>query len=256
MKKNVIYYLFFAAIICILCLVFLLKYRTVYFESFDNAPDMYVISLRHEDRMRNIENQQLKLDSKLEIIDAVKGDQLNLDELINDNKISRNYKEGAEYRKREIGCYMSHLKTYNTIKTKNHTGYSILFEDDFAIDNEQFNTFVLGKIAELSSAKVDFDMLFLGNTNKNHGKQLMDHIYYVNEDDPLIGCYAILINNKNIDKIMKATSFIDSPIDHKIGDLSRNGQLNILVLYPTIVSHLEETKSTIRDMSIETFINR
>jgi hypothetical protein len=64
----------------------------------------------------------------------------------------------------------------------------------------------------------------------------------------------MVINNKNIDKLITATSFIDNTIDHKIGELSKTDNLTVYVLNPMIVSAVGSETSTIRNMSIETFV--
>lgn len=221
-------------------------------EGFDNIDNdnikMYVISLRHEDRLKNIEKQQQKIDIDIEIFDAVKGDKLNIDKLMDDGVISREWKNGPVYKKREIGCYLSHLNIYKKILTHQLTGYTIIFEDDFNITTDNFMNDVKKAI---NVTKGDFDILFLGNHNSNHGELYSDNIYYVNKEETLIGTYCYIVNNKKIEKIIKETENIDTAIDIKLNNLSK-GKLNILVIYPTIVSQGAET-SNIRDMTIETF---
>jgi GR25 family glycosyltransferase involved in LPS biosynthesis len=111
------------------------------FEEKDNSDmKMYVISLKQPKRIENIETQEKKLGKNITIIDAVKGDILDIDELIDKGLISeKSYKKSnIEYKKREIGCYMSHLKIYNLIKSSEPDNYSIIFEDDFNLENDNF----------------------------------------------------------------------------------------------------------------------
>ena len=173
--------------------------------------------------------------------------------MINDGVISKSWKNGVEYKKREIGCYLSHYKIYNLIKeSQSSSDYTIIFEDDFKITSTHF----LDDIEKaLDNIEDDFDMLFLGNLNNNHGVKIKDNIYYVDKNEQLIGTHAILINNKNIEKIIKVTSDIDMAIDLKIDSLVKNNKINVLVMYPTIV--IQESKdSNIRNMAIETFTTR
>jgi len=218
----------------------------------DDNINIYVISLRHEDRLKNIEEQRNKINRDIEIFDAVKGDTLNIDTLMNDGEISRNWENGAPYKKREVGCYLSHFNIYKNISASLLLGYTIIFEDDFKIESDNFMDDVN---AAIETTNGEFDMLFLGNINNNNGKLFKNNIYYVNNNETLIGMHSYIVNNKNIEKIIKETMNIDMPIDLKIDNLSKNNKLNILVMYPIIVRQ-ESNTSTIRDMTIETLINR
>jgi len=210
---------------------------------------MYVISLRREDRLKNIEDQQKKINHNIEIFNAVKGDKLDLDNMINDGIISSSWKNGAEYKKREVGCYLSHYNIYNKILNDREPGYTIIFEDDFNIIVDHFIINV-NKIVE--SLNDDFDVIFLGNYTNNHGELFKDNIYYVNQNDILIGCFGYIVNNRCIDKIIRFTKNIDMPIDWKFYTLCKNGELNIFVAYPNLVNIID-SESNIRNMNIETF---
>ena len=89
---------------------------------------------------------------------------------------------------------MSHLKVYDIIdekSNKNKYGYSIVFEDDFII-NDNFLMIVDESITKLQH--IDFDLLFLGILG-GKGDQVIDNIYKT-----LAGSYqshAYLINNRN-----------------------------------------------------------
>ena len=221
------------------------------FENNDNKIKMYVISLRREDRLKNIEEQRAKINNNhLEIFDAIKGDSLNIEKLMDDNIISRIWENGPSYKKREIGCYLSHHYIYNKIVTHHQEDdYTIIFEDDFKIESDDF----LGDVNNaIKLTDGNFDILFLGNTNNNRGKLYDKNIYHVNNNESLNGTYCYMVNNKNIGKIISETEDIDMPIDLKINDLYNKNKLNVLVMYPTIVAHSSES-SNIRDMTVETF---
>jgi len=86
--------------------------------------------------------------------------------------------------------------------------------------------------------KISFDMLYLQNNHdkeSNHGENIIDNIYYFNPGDYFYGTLAILINNKNIKKIINNTKLVDDPIDQKIQSLAINKVLTIVVMYPIIV---------------------
>ena len=272
-NKNLIFYIFIVFLLLIMILFYFLKKRFVepfnngdytdyvikelnnisYNPSFDNNSEIkiYIISMKPPERLLHIENQQKKLKEKMYIFDAVKGDDLILEKLLNENFLNPSF-EGKDlsineqkHRKREIGCYLSHMLIYTYIKIFDKNNYTIIFEDDFNIVIDNFIQKIESSLKIFNNLKVDFDILFLGNTPKNRGKNLKDDIYYVNHNRNLWGTHAYLINNKNIDKIIKYTKIIDKPIDVKLQYLDKQKNLNIFVLYPTIVNPNKELPSTI-----------
>jgi GR25 family glycosyltransferase involved in LPS biosynthesis len=106
-----------------------------------NNIDIYVISLRHKERLKNIEIQKNKIDinnNNFIIYDAVNGNNLDLNQLVESNILSDVFMIGNEVRKREIGCYLSHYNIYNKIKENNKGEYTIIFEDDFILEIDNF----------------------------------------------------------------------------------------------------------------------
>ncbi len=73
-------------------------------EGFDQMIRMYVISLRHEDRMKNIKIQGEKIKNNIIIFDAVKGDQLNIQQLLNDGIIDKTF-ENASKKENSISIF-------------------------------------------------------------------------------------------------------------------------------------------------------
>ena len=207
------------------------------FTAQENKIAMYVITMKREDRLQNIKEQETKIDRQITLVDAVKGNDLNEAELLKSGLLSQNYQgQGGDVGKREWGCYMSHFKIYEEIKSKQQeSDYSIIFEDDFSITTDNFISKVNGAVELIKLKNVEFDMLYLGNTNDNHGEQVDENIYHVLQETPLWGTHAIVINNKNIDKIIGETNHINMAIDEKLKVLSMYNKLNILVLYPCIV---------------------
>lgn len=249
--KNIIYILLLLLIIIIL----LFDSLICIIDGFNiNNIKMYVISLKRENRLDNIKKQQSKINTTIEIFDAVKGDNLNINQLMDDNIISRNWeKNDTIYKLREIGCYLSQYNIYTKILNDKLPGYTIIFEDDFNILIDNFENEVISLI---KNSNDDFDIMFLGNYESNHGTLINNNLYNHNKDVLLIGCYAYIVNNKNIEKIIKATKYIDMPIDHKIHNLAKNDELLVLVVYPCNIVNVIDSPSTIRDMTIETLTRR
>lgn len=248
--------LVFFFIIIIISIVSATVYET--FEAY--SLDFYVITLKHEDRIHNIQLQNMKIPEKeIVLIDAVKGDELNIEDLLADKKIdplfySKDPKE-KKIKQRELGCYMSHLKTYKTIKEKKqYSGYSIVFEDDFVLA-DFFIESVRNILENIREKHIDFDIIFLGQVvSENKGEYIADMIYQIDRTALLVGAQGLLINNTHIDTIIeKLEDILDASFDHKLANLGRSGHLNILVVHPFLVTQGGAVHSTIQDVFIENF---
>ena len=217
------------------------KYNIELFDSSDIL-DLYVITLGKEERIANIKSQETKIGKKINIYNGVIGLNLDMNDLIKKDILSEyhNLSKNANHAKREAGCYLSHLNIYKKIKKDNKKGYTIIFEDDFLVDSENLLEEVKKAIDTL-----DFDFLFLGNTKNNYGENIIDNLYKVNPKKRLWGLYGYLINNKNIDKIIDKTKKIDRPIDVIIEYLSYNNVFNTIIMYPNIIKHQSNYKSTV-----------
>ena len=223
-------------------------------ENFESEPiTLYVITLKHENRLQNINMQNMKIHrQEIVMIDAVKGDELNIDALLSHKKIDTCFEKPdpkeSKIKKRELGCYMSHLKTYKKIKEENRAGYSIVFEDDFDVANYYF----IEKVQNIISLckNVDFDIIFLGQVlSQNKGNPITENIYEMDKNELLLGTHGLLIRNSSIDRILdKVDCKIDLPIDHKLASLGKSGELTILVIYPFIVH--QKGESTIQNVHI------
>jgi len=256
---RVIYYIILLIILLIIYTLDKMYIETYnYIELNDKIIDYYVITMRNTARLENIINQENKINKnadkkiKINLVDAVVGKNLDINKLIEENVVSLEFGNEDVLRKNEIGCYMSHLKIYNIIHEQNISDYTIIFEDDFDIVSENFIN-DLDSVIKIINDK-DFDMLFLGTNpenylpdiEKNRGELIENNVYNFNSSQYFYGSHAILINNKNISKIIKNLELIDNQIDVKIQSLAMDKKLNIFTLYPIIVDQLIETESTIR----------
>lgn len=256
MKQKYILYLIL--IILLIVILFLLINSTTIIEYFNsNNIELYVISLKHEDRLKNIKSQEDKIGEKIEIFDAVKGDQLNTEQLLCDKLIDNKYSTNDKVKKREVGCYMSHLNIIKQINNSRTSGYTIIFEDDFDIVEDTFIKTVRKIITKLEENKIEFDIIFLGNLKTNHGESVIENenIYKIDQKEDLWGTHGYLINNSKTDKIVDKIKFIDMAIDIKYETLGKSCELIIYVIYPTLVNQQgDNLPSNINDISIETFI--
>jgi GR25 family glycosyltransferase involved in LPS biosynthesis len=224
--------------------------------------DFYVITMGEEPRLQNIQKQIDKLNEwnhggdkpvYIKHIDAVKGDELNLNKLVDLGKLKRSIIDDntngftkPSRRKYEVGCYLSHIRTYNEIIHKNAPDhYSVIFEDDFDIQ-PNFMDVIKVVMKEIKDKKIDFDVLCLGMLYGKNADQLSENIYKVKCDVNCYGMHAYMIPNNKVDKILDKLSYIDNIIDVKLFNMSMN-ELTILRIEPNIVNQIgDDLASTIR----------
>jgi GR25 family glycosyltransferase involved in LPS biosynthesis len=217
-------------------------------DSIDLKIDYYVIHMSSNlERRKNIQNMANKINKNIKIFEAIKGtDLLNSSDKNIDLLKIQNYDENIIFQFKyefinEVGCYLSHLILIQSLLNTSYK-YTLIFEDDFNILDNNFNdklNDILDKIDD------NFDILYLGNLNDNHGKNFKDDIFYIDTNYYLTGTHAYIINNKNIDKIYRNLLTINYAIDNKYKDLINQNVLNAYIIYPVIVG-LTNVNSTIR----------
>ena len=79
--------------------------------------DYYFITMGNPERLENVRTQQNTSGVKAERIDAVVGNDLDLNKLSYKPSIKNDFNPANV--KREVGCYMSHLKFYTLVQNKN-----------------------------------------------------------------------------------------------------------------------------------------
>jgi len=268
-KKNTNLWVYLGIIVICICVIYITYVHFQYckrsYENFDIVPsiDFYVITIGNPSRetniqdqieqqmniMRNSPNKSDYFEFNIQKIDGVIGKNVDLDAFIEQGilyegiyqdmdpklkHITTSFNEKMENRKNEVGCYLSHYKTYETIRDRgNMQGYSVIFEDDFVLDPRFMN--ILDETL-LKLGDIDFDMLFLGIIGDN-GEQVLDNVY---RTTGVSWCaHGYLVNNRHIEKILKQMRFIDNILDVQIFKKGNQGDLTILRLDPTIVEQGE-----------------
>lgn len=237
-------------------------YKNTEIDNFDiiQKIDYYVITMKEKSRMKNIktqiENQKQTMKKKdeetkqndyfdftINEVDAIIGKNLDLKELIAKNIVPKNVENIKETdltrhsinnRKNEIGCYMSHLKTYDIIaNSSNKSGYSVIFEDDFIL-SEDFVYKLENTLKTIIETNIDFDILVLGIAGGN-GETVNADVSYINPNS--FGGYGYLINNKKIDKIINEMKYIETVVDVKIFKNGHEKKLIVMRMKDPIVLH-------------------
>jgi GR25 family glycosyltransferase involved in LPS biosynthesis len=228
----------------------------------------YVITMGQPHRLENIQKETDKLNRMapsgsspiaFETVDAVKGDDLDLNRMVREGKLAKEVIKPEGYRgfgvvdkrKYEVGCYLSHIHAYENIKrgiangSINPNSYSIIFEDDLEIQDGYFEGLQKG-LNYLTSNQKDFDMLFLG-LHSEENDLIGSNIYRPNCKG-IYNCYyshAYLIPNRKVDKLLEKMAFIDNTVDIKMISLSESGDLSVFRIMPDIVNQNSPTTGSV-----------
>jgi GR25 family glycosyltransferase involved in LPS biosynthesis len=208
------------------------------------------------ERMHYINQIKDKLGKSIEIFNGINTRNIKINDAIS---IMKTYDPNIHYNPRykfnfylpgQIGCYLSHHMCIlqimkNKIQGKHIGEYSVIFEDDALIDNHLSNK-INTIITHIINHKIEFDIAFLGNVNANHGEHKVDNIYMLDSTNNCWGAHALLINNKNIEKLYKNNCSIKHEIDNHYAYSIRDGDINGFVIYPSICNQNWNLKSTIK----------
>jgi GR25 family glycosyltransferase involved in LPS biosynthesis len=210
---------------------------------------------QHTEREKHIKKIFKTLKQPIDVFNGIYVKNISLDEQEEcittfDNNIR--FDERRNYRfslSGQIGCYLSHFKVIEEIMTnkKNNlldSDYSVIFEDDVKF-NKYLHQDINQIICDLNTNNFDFDIIYLGNFNNNHANILTNNIYHLNKNTACWGTHALLINNKNIDKIYNVNCRIKGEIDNHYYLSIINNELNGLVIYPPICFQYRKLKSNI-----------
>jgi GR25 family glycosyltransferase involved in LPS biosynthesis len=189
----------------------------------------------NQNKFNNILNMERQINKKLNIFDAVVGKNVDLTNLKQfDEKMTLNF--NYDYIG-EIGCYLSHFMLLKQAAADTVNDYTVIFEDDFQVNIDNLDEEINNIINKTNG---DFDMLYIGCLNQNHGESIVDNIYYIDKNTQLLGTHGLLINNKSANKIVSNLININMPIDHKFNQVIRDNIISAKIIYPPIINQNQE----------------
>jgi len=242
---NIIsYYIMIITLLLVAIIIFscIYIYKKKNMEPFSNNLSIYVINLNEsKDRLKLITSQLNKQNLQFTRFPAINGKNLDLPKLKKQNILQNdNMKKGT------IGCSLSHITLWKKLaKQKNQ--YNIILEDDVIIQSD----FKRKLHNILDNITIPFDILYLGGSNI-HGKKINDFLIKPIYKKKLqnVGTYAMLINKKCLDTIIKKNLPIDNDIDQSLNKRCR--KLKVYYVYPPLVTHNNELDSMRRIYSNQT----
>ena len=210
------------------------------YEDFANVSNdmiIYAINLKHRyDKKKHIQNEFKKADLCGNIVEAVDGNKLDIDDLIENNIYIPQTNE-RRLRRGEIGCYKSHLETWQQFVLSDKK-YALIFEDD-AVLVADFKNKLDNLLKELE--KVNFDILYLNiNCDRHFGTKCKQYTTITeNTMKPNIigyGLYGYIINRKAANILIKHALPIKYPVDvYLMYNQQYNKNLNFLQVKTPLV---------------------
>lgn len=201
--------------IVIILIAVLIFFLLNWFTTKKNVVDYYVIHLKEEtSRFENIKQMEKILGKKISIFDAHGPCDI-------PGPASRGH----------CGAYKSHKGVLELVHAKKSSKYSVVFEDDFIVTPELHD-----QVNDIINAIEDFDIVFLGNFEANHGQHVRDNIYKLDPSRLCTGAHAYLVKNENVLNITERLKY-KTNIDIELPDIIHEHNLNGFVIWPRIAFH-------------------
>tara|TARA_B100000963_G_scaffold292892_1_gene263180 strand:- start:158 stop:1120 length:963 start_codon:yes stop_codon:yes gene_type:complete len=221
------------------------KYVTINvdYTVFDTMGIYYINLDRSLDRRKNIEKMCMEHEIKATRFPAIDGKKLDLDDPKYEKALQKiKWWFLIENRKNvgHFGCYLSHMKIYETF-LQTDKEYCLIFEDD-----AEFITPYLKRdiVHNMNNLPREWDILLLGY-EVNGGPNGYREVREGNKDTKLkngllnlnyfTGLQGYIINRKCAKKLIENLQVMDWIIDWNMNYLARDGMLNIYGVYPPLV---------------------
>lgn len=205
----------------------------------------YVIHCdEHNEREEYLNTITSLLGQPLEIIKGIYSkfvklsDQLEFMKTFNSNFHFEENSNFEFYLSGQIGCYLSHFKILEKILNDKNSNlyvddYSVVFEDDVTFE-DNLHSQIENIVSTLEESNIDFDIIYLGNNNENKGTPIVSNIYSLDPNQNCWGTHALLLKNKNIEKLYYSVLSIRDEIDSHYKKSICNNVLDGFVVYPSI----------------------
>lgn len=219
----IIILLFVLAIIVYNMIVYANKQQIENFTNINNV-GIYIINMKHRtDKYKRMYDELEQHGMTGQFIDAVVGYDLDIDKMnengLIDNKLDRPMRRG------EIGCYLSHIKTWEAF-LKSNNDYALILEDD-AVFVDDFKSKFNDLLLEID---FPFDVIYLNDNCEHHfgDKCLYGRRKSKNFFKPGTvgyGLYGYLLSRDGAIKLLNISLPIQMPIDDKIMIMYENKEL-------------------------------
>lgn len=225
-----------------ICIYFYFFKKDVIYDTklFENMKIYYINLDRSKDRKESVESICYSQNLTPERISAIDGK--NID--INDKKYEKAiHKIKWWFEKNNLsnvghfGCYLSHMKTYQTFLESNNE-YCLILEDDIELITDDLKRDILINMNNLPN---DWDILLLGYeidgrkknvSNGNKNTKLRNGLLNINY---FVGLHAYIITRKTAKILLDNLQTLDWILDWNICYLAEKNIVNVYGVYPPIV---------------------
>lgn len=179
----------------------------------------YVISLTNDrDRYTYIQNIKSTILPELNILQAIDGKTIKRDFLnflyskkALTTKITHVYSRGT------IGCYLSHVKMWTTIRN-NKLQDTVILEDDFSVttDFKEKISLILNELPDTYDVCYLFYHPFTYKYYKNFNKFDIPDKKYIRKQVPTWGLVGYILSHKGATKLLKLCNTMTGPVDNMV----------------------------------------
>jgi len=194
----------------------------------------YINLEKRVDRKLNIENNIKIISVNFTRINAIDGNNLDYEKLLSE-KIISNFslndfnKKDKQLTKGEVGCYLSHIKSWETFLNTEYK-FGLFLEDDIQINKLYFDKVFHNILNEIKT--LDFDILFLsrnslGNIDFYKGKNISKYFYIPQKI--MYGAHSYILSQKCANKFIQYFNIINKIKEAKI--IHRLDQFDLMFDY-------------------------
>lgn len=186
------------------------------------STQIYVINLeKNKERLNNFNKYYQNTDlqsQKVERIHAIYGLDIPYKDYIVENPEDKSLTPGM------VGCYLSHIQTYQTFLDSGKP-YAIIFEDDAKITNAEIYKTTISQLH--TKIPDDWDIILLGYFNHDPIHRFDDAGDYYKFWN-FFGTHSYIINRRSAQKMIDLMQApITNQIDNVMGSLARKSKLQI-----------------------------
>lgn len=204
---------------------------------------IYIISMhKHGIRRQNLYNDLLSAgfaNDKIEWVQAIDGSKLDIDELLDENKISHKFIDpNGTLTKSIYGCALSHQKAYERfLKTDDSVKTALILEDDAGITNVGLRTLMEGskgyEMLVNDVENIDWGIIMAGHFDKDiKGTECDEALVLQHMNRYPIGwaAHSYIINKESVQKLIDNNTPIQFAADVNL-------HCSDVEIYSTPVSH-------------------
>lgn len=204
-----------------------------------------VLTVRRKlERSTRLRKQLVREGIIFETVDAVDGESQFLDEEVNkyagprrtkmilNRSPTRASKEHARF-----ACFLTHVRIWQQLVLTS-LRYRVVLEDDVTIVQD----FTVNLLKALNAMPRTWDILYLNATEPRYGAQLRHGLY---QSKGALGTFGYAISLRGAEKLLEFAQNCDKPVDHMLDTAIFTGKINAFHVFPPLVSHNDDLKSTI-----------